>query len=88
LSIRIDRLPTDPDKDRARMAEILPWEERFRVLVASLPEARRDEPEVAQIAAQLAEWRVSLFAQPMKTAFPVSRQRIEKALKALSADPA
>ncbi len=30
------------------------------------------------------EWRINLFAQPMKTRFPVSEQRIRKALAALA----
>ncbi|AZI57080.1 DUF3418 domain-containing protein [Nakamurella antarctica] len=83
LVVRLSRLVQDPERDRARMAEVLPWEEEYRVAVASLPPERRLDADVRQIWWQLAEWRVSLFAQPMKTAIPVSAKRIGAALAAL-----
>ena len=65
------------------MAEVLPWEERFRAAVAALPVERRGDPDVGEVRRLLAEWRISLFAQPMKTAMPVSAPRVEKAIAAL-----
>ncbi len=84
LERRLARLPGDPDRDRARMAEVLPWEERYRAAVAALPVERRTDPDVREVGRLLAEWRVSLFAQPMKTAVPVSVQRVERAIAGLS----
>ncbi len=83
LDRRLVRLPTDPERDRARMAEVLPWEERFRAAVAALPVERRGDPDVGEVRRLLAEWRISLFAQPMKTTMPVSAPRVEKAIAAL-----
>ncbi|MEP6979574.1 MAG: DUF3418 domain-containing protein, partial [Nakamurella sp.] len=83
LERRLARLPSDPDRDRARMAEVLPWEERYRTAVAALPADRRTDPDVREVRRLLAEWRISLFAQPMKTAVPVSAQRVERAIAAL-----
>ncbi len=83
LEIRVSRLATDPERDRARMAEVLPWEEAYRQVVLDLPTERRADADVQQVGRQLAEWRVGLFAQPMKTTLPVSAKRIERALSGL-----
>ncbi len=87
LDMRLSRLSADPDRDRERMAEVLPWEGRYAEVVAGLPVERRSDEDVRQVHWQLAEWRVSLFAQPMRTAFPVSAPRIARALAALTAGP-
>jgi ATP-dependent helicase HrpA len=83
LEIRLSRLAADPERDRAKMAEILPWEQRYREAVQALPAERRNDPDVRAVWWQLAEWRISLFAQPMKTTQPVSQQRIERAVAGL-----
>ena len=49
---------------RARMHEL--------VLLVELPEERRADPDVRAVAELLAEYRVALFAQPMRTSVPVS----------------
>ncbi|RIJ69871.1 ATP-dependent RNA helicase HrpA [Nakamurella silvestris] len=80
LLTRVGRVPTDPERDRARMGEILPHEERFRQVLAAIGPERQSDPEVRQARTLLAEWRVGLFAQPMKTAVPVSEKRVTAAL--------
>ena len=57
---------------------------RLRAAVDGLPDHRRDDPDVRQAQALLDEWRISLFAQPMRTAQATSAQRVERALAALS----
>jgi ATP-dependent helicase HrpA len=55
----------------------------YDALVASLrPAARRSEP-VRQLRWMIEELRVSYFAQPMKTAYPVSEQRLLRAIDQL-----
>ena len=44
---------------------------------------RRDDPDVAEIRWMLEELRVSLFAQALGTAYPVSEKRILKAMDAV-----
>ena len=83
LQIRLDRLPADPDRDRARTAEVAPLDRRVRAAVEALPEHRRDDADVRQLETLLDEWRISLFAQPMRTAQPASAQRVERALAGL-----
>ena len=55
----------------------------MRAAVEALPEHRRDDADVRQLETLLDEWRISLFAQPMRTAQPASAQRVERALATL-----
>ena len=79
----IDRLKTlanEPGKDRARMTEF----ERMAVLFAdaggTIPLAPDAPPAIVEVRWLLEEYRVSVFAQRLGTAQPVSPQRITKAL--------
>jgi ATP-dependent helicase HrpA len=52
--------------------------------VERLPAARRDDDDVRAVRWMLEELRVSLFAQGLGTAYPVSEKRIRKAVAALA----
>jgi ATP-dependent helicase HrpA len=82
---RLDRLTDDVERDRRAMREVHQLQEEYRELVASLPPARREGPDVVEVRWMLEELRVSLFAQPMKTAYPVSEKRVLRAMDALVA---
>jgi N-methylhydantoinase A/oxoprolinase/acetone carboxylase beta subunit len=47
------------------------------------PAGRADDPDVVELRWMLEEYRVSLFAQELRTAYPVSDKRIMKALEAV-----
>ena len=51
--------------------------------VAALRPERRHDPDVRAVRRMLAEFRVAQFAQPMRTAIPVSAKRIRAAVAAL-----
>jgi ATP-dependent helicase HrpA len=51
---------------------------------AGLPAGRREADEVRQLRWMVEELRVSLFAQSLGTPYPISEQRIYRALDALS----
>jgi ATP-dependent helicase HrpA len=51
--------------------------------IAALPPSRREAREVEHVRWMLQELRVSVFAQGIGTAYPISEQRIEKALGGL-----
>ena len=79
LDKRLDKLAEDPARDRIRVAEVARME-------ADLDDLRRRVPpssQVEEIRWMLEELRVSLFAQPMRTRYPVSQKRIWKAMDAL-----
>ena len=55
----------------------------YDVLVAALPLARRDGPDVQDLRWMIEELRVSLFAQTLGTPRSVSEKRIYKAMDAV-----
>ncbi|MGZ4745305.1 MAG: DUF3418 domain-containing protein, partial [Oryzihumus sp.] len=52
-------------------------------LLASLPPTRRAADDVRDLRWMVEELRVSLFAQTLGTAYPVSEKRIYKAMDAV-----
>lgn len=80
LSRRADRGINDLEKDRARTAQIEPFTRRLEDLTASLEDGVSSEKRTAVEAFQsmIEEFRVSLFAQEMKTPHPVSKKRLEE----------
>ncbi|WP_090450041.1 ATP-dependent RNA helicase HrpA [Dyella sp. OK004] len=79
MRLRAERLRQDPAKDQQRMLQVLPyWREYLKHRAAGT------EPEaLAELRWLIEEWRVSLFAQELKTAEPVSAKRLARALEAL-----
>jgi ATP-dependent helicase HrpA len=76
VQARLDKLATDPAKDRRHMALVQALEDEW-VLVA-------DRDAGAKVRWMLEELRVSLFAQSLGTKGSVSEQRIRKAIAALT----
>ncbi len=79
---RAAKLPEDPRRDRQRMAEVVALEKRYRAILDRQPRGRVSE-DVVDAGWLLEELRVGTFAQSMRTARPVSPQRVAKALAAL-----
>ncbi len=76
ITLRLDKLRTDPARDAARLAEVRPLEQRYLRVVAErkgAPDDRLDE-----FRWMLEELRVSLFAQELRTPQPVSTKRLDK----------
>lgn len=78
---RVRALADNPGRDRQRMTEF----ERAAALYADAGGTVPPDPDAAPALVHarwlLEEYRVSLFAQPLGTAEPVSLQRIQKALR-------
>ncbi|MEO6712700.1 MAG: ATP-dependent RNA helicase HrpA [Mycobacteriales bacterium] len=80
---RLDKLASDPGRDHLGLGAVQHVEQAYADLVAGLrPEARRTEA-VQQIRWMIEELRVSLFAQTIKTAYPVSEKRVLRAIDQL-----
>ena len=79
--MRIDKLREDPARDARLMAELtalaVPWQ-RARAALKGAPDAQLDA-----FRWQLEELRVALFAQTLRTPFPVSAKRLQKAWAAM-----
>ncbi|MGB3522358.1 MAG: DUF3418 domain-containing protein, partial [Mycobacterium sp.] len=82
---RLEQLPRAAQADRERMARVHAVQEAYQDLLAALPTARRHDNDVRDIARQIQELRVSLWAQQLGTPRPVSEQRIYRAIDALLA---
>ena len=76
LALRVERLLADPAKEQALMLEVQALDSQFASVAQRLPEAQREETRWL-----LEEFRVSLFAQELGTAQPVSAKRIGKLLE-------
>ncbi|HEX6755305.1 MAG TPA: ATP-dependent RNA helicase HrpA [Mycobacteriales bacterium] len=81
---RLDRLPGDTARDAARMERVHAVEAEVRAFLDQLPPARRGEEAVRQIGWMVQELRVSVFAQALGTPYPVSEQRIYRAMDQLT----
>jgi ATP-dependent helicase HrpA len=77
IEMRLSRLPADADRDRVKMQTVAAVEEELSTLGPRLNGAG------AEIRWMVEELRVSLFAQGMRTKYPVSEKRIYKAIDAL-----
>jgi ATP-dependent helicase HrpA len=82
---RLERLPQQPGADTERMQRVHAVSAAYAELVAALSPARAAAPDVRAIARMIEELRVSLWAQQLGTAHPVSEQRIYRAIDAVQA---
>ncbi len=69
-------------RDRQRMDQVAELQESWLHLVDALPEGRPPGAGLRQVRWMLEEFRVSLWAQQLGTPYPVSDQRLRKALAA------
>ncbi len=81
LRLRLERLKRDPAKDQARLLEVQPFARAWTDLAARRP----DDREVVNLRWLIEEFRVSQFAQELKTPEPVSAKRIAKLIEQLQA---
>lgn len=79
---RLDKLPGDPRRDQQSMDEVHRVWQEYRALAASPPEGVAPAA-LAGIGWMIEELRVSLFAQQLGTAHPVSAKRIYQAMDRL-----
>ncbi|MGI5152423.1 ATP-dependent RNA helicase HrpA [Plantactinospora sp. CA-294935] len=77
---RLDRLPQNPQRDRDQQARIAQVQQEYREMVDALPPARRGDDAVRQIRWMIEELRVNVFAQALGTPYPISEQRIYRAM--------
>jgi ATP-dependent helicase HrpA len=76
ITLRLDKLRTDPARDTARLAELKPQEQRYWRLVSERKGAVDDRMQ--EFRWLLEELRVSFFAQELRTPQPVSVKRLDK----------
>ncbi|MFG1951513.1 ATP-dependent RNA helicase HrpA [Micromonospora sp. NPDC048830] len=77
---RLDRLPGNPQRDRQQQDRIAAVQREYDDMLAALPPSRRRSATVRQIRWMIEELRVNVFAQALGTPYPVSEQRIYRAM--------
>jgi ATP-dependent helicase HrpA len=83
IAYRLDRLPGTLARDRQLMATVQEIEQEYRELRAEFDVGGPADEGLRQIRWMIEELRVSLFAQSLGTAYPVSDKRIFKAMDQL-----
>ncbi|MDF1556359.1 MAG: DUF3418 domain-containing protein, partial [Deferrisomatales bacterium] len=78
LHLRIKRAHLSPAKDAQRQAQVEPHLERLAAARDAGPLTTEQADLVVELARMLEEFRVSLFAQEVGTAFPISAKRLDK----------
>jgi ATP-dependent helicase HrpA len=76
VQLRIERIRQYPRKDRERALLLAPLVRQYEESAARLASAGGKNAELERYRWLLEEWRVSLFAQELKTAEPVSERRL------------
>ncbi|MDQ1483594.1 MAG: ATP-dependent helicase HrpA, partial [Actinomycetota bacterium] len=84
---RCDRAPSQVSRDAALMDTVARVQAEYDSLVAALSPSRRDGQDVRALRWMIEELRISLFAQTLGTAYPVSEKRIYKAMDELEYPP-
>ena len=82
LSLRAQRALVDMEKDRAKAAAVAVFSRRLQQLLQDLSAAASAERRqaVETLFWMIEEYKVSLFAQELKTAVPISPKRLERQL--------
>ena len=81
---RLEKLPAAEQRDARGQAGVLTLQNKY---LARCSAARRVSPELAAFRWQLEELRISLFAQELKTPYPVSVKRLDKLWDELARKP-
>jgi ATP-dependent helicase HrpA len=79
---RLERLAASVGRDRLLMDQVAAVQEAYLHRMAALPEGRPPSAALRKVRWMIEELRVSLWAQLLGTAHPVSEARVRKALDA------
>ncbi len=87
MLVRLDGLAGSLARDLERMAVVHDLEDEYLRIRDAMPEARTATTDLIAVRWLLEELRVSLFAQQLGTAHPVSAKRVRTALRQLEEQP-
>ncbi len=77
IKLRIDRARVSPSSDRSKMERFAPFWEQYQDALATKTVKIVNRAALADYRWLLEEYRISLFAQELKTLVPVSPKRLE-----------
>jgi len=76
--VRLDKYPRDAERDAKHAGSIASIWKRYEERAIKLKRAGEYEPRLEDFRWRIEELRVSLFAQELKTPYPVSYKRLDK----------
>ena len=87
LKIRAERAKYDPEKDRKKVEQVEPYALALERIVKRFDRDTSPEKKAAveKLRGMTEEFRVSLFAPEVKTAFPISAKRLALKIKEIEA---
>ena len=83
MQLRLDKYGSDPDRDAKHMLHVAELTKRLEERVEKQRKSGAVDPRLDEFRWHLEELRVSLFAQELKTPYPVSYKRLEKIWNAM-----
>jgi ATP-dependent helicase HrpA len=85
MQVRLDKYPKDPERDAKHAASIAELWKRYDERLERQRKASAVEPRLEEFRWHIEELRVSLFAQELKTSYPVSAKRLQKLWASMAA---
>jgi ATP-dependent helicase HrpA len=76
--VRLDKYPRDVERDAKHAGSIAGIWKRYEERAVKLRKAGESDPKLEDFRWRIEELRVSLFAQELKTPYPVSYKRLDK----------
>jgi ATP-dependent helicase HrpA len=84
MSVRLDKYPANPERDDKHAIDVAPLWKLYQDRSEKLRKAGTAEPALEDFRWQIEELRVSLFAQELRTPYPVSIKRLKKIWEAIT----
>ncbi|GAA0857486.1 ATP-dependent RNA helicase HrpA [Aliiglaciecola litoralis] len=80
IARRLEKLPVDPNRDRLNQINIEKVQKAYQAALNKVPMGKSVPADLAFVRWMIEEFRISLFAQQLGTAMPISMKRIENQL--------
>lgn len=78
IQLRLEKYPTAKDRDQKHTATLQTWWNKYQARVQLNQQMNRSEAKLEEFRWMLEELHVSLFAQELRTPYPISAKRLEK----------
>ena len=78
MHARLEKFAANPERDEGHASKIAELWGRYEARAAKLRQAHDSDPRLEDFRWRIEELRVSLFAQELKTPYPVSFKRLDK----------
>ncbi|VAW78007.1 ATP-dependent helicase HrpA [hydrothermal vent metagenome] len=85
IMYRLDKVKNNPGRDQMQINLVLPWQDHYYSVAELEYQTLNEELNIDRFRWMIEEYRVSLFAQHLKTAQPISDKRLAQQWKKLSA---